>query len=67
MSDLFERISVAAMFVAANEAPAYRDLDRYVALARKGGMREWEIEAAVRDGVRLVEALGLPASPVTVI
>ena len=65
--DLFERISVAAMFVAANEAPAHRDLDRYVALARKGGMSEFEIKRAVRDGVRLVEALGLPSARVTVI
>jgi hypothetical protein len=67
MSDLFERISFAAMFVAAGESPAYRDLDRYVALARKNGMKEHQIERAVRDGVRLVEALGLPGHPVTVI
>ena len=65
--ELFERISVAAMFVAAGESPAYRDLDRYVAMARKGGMSEWEIESAVRDGVRIVKAIGLPVSRVTVI
>lgn len=67
MSDLFERISVAAMFVAAGESPAYRDLDRYVALARKGGMKEYQIERAVRDGTRIAESLGLPTSRVTVI